>query len=82
MKTAFIISCLFLAVKVMAAPVKITGKAAEYARNLIELNIFHDYISEETIRLGDIRFNSEGVFELEVELAETRLCFEIGRAHV
>ncbi|MDP2888196.1 MAG: hypothetical protein Q8P34_04405 [Bacteroidota bacterium] len=75
MKTAFVILCLFIAGNGIAATVKITGKAAEYAQNSIELNKFHDNISEETIKLGDIRFNSEGVFELEVELAETTFCF-------
>ncbi len=75
LKTAFIIFCIFLTGKAMAAPVKITGKVPEYAQNKIELNIFHDYISEETIKLGDIRFDSEGVFELEFDLSETSLCF-------
>jgi hypothetical protein len=75
LKTALVILCLFLAGNGIAAPVKITGKAAEYAQNSIELNKFHDYISEETIKLGDIRFNSEGVFELEFDLTETSLCF-------
>ncbi|MDO8930470.1 MAG: hypothetical protein Q7W54_15960, partial [Bacteroidota bacterium] len=75
LKTAFVILCLFLAGNSIATPVKITGKAAEYAQNSIELNKFHDYISEETIKLGDVRFNSEGVFELEFDLTETSLCF-------
>ena len=75
LKSLFVIICFFIAGNAISAPVKITGKAADYARNTIELNTFHDYISEETIKLGDIRFNSEGVFELEVELAETSLCF-------
>lgn len=74
LKSAFAIFCFFTAGNVISAPVKISGKSAEYARNSIELNIFHDYISEETIKLGDIRFNSEGVFELEVELATTSFC--------
>lgn len=75
LKTAFVILCFFLSGNGIAAPVKITGKAAEYAQNSIELNKFHDNISEETIKLGDIRFNSEGVFELEFDLTETSLCF-------
>lgn len=76
LKSVFFIFCFFfVAGNVISAPVKITGKAADYAQNRIELNTFHDYISVETIKLGDIRFNSEGVFELEVELAETSLCF-------
>jgi hypothetical protein len=75
LKTIFIILGLFVAGKALTAPVKITGKAADYAQNSIELNILHDYISEEKIKLGDIRFNSEGFFELEFDLAETSLCF-------
>ena len=59
----------------MTMPVKITGTASEYAQNSIELNTFHDYISEETIKLGDIRFNAEGFFELEIDLTQTSLCF-------
>jgi len=75
LKLAFIILCLFVAEKGLTSPVKITGKAAEYAQNSIELNIFHDYISEEKIKLGDIRFNAEGLFELEFDLPQTSLCF-------
>ena len=58
----------------MAMPVKITGKASEYAQNLIELNIFHDYISEEPIKVGTIHFNAEGSFELEFEISQISLC--------
>lgn len=75
LKTIFIILCLFIAGKAMATPVKITGKATDYALNLIELNISHDYISEEKIKLGDIRFGADGFFELQFDLAETSLCF-------
>ncbi len=58
-----------------AAPVKISGKAPEYAQNSIELNTLHDFISEEKIRLGTFRFNAEGAFSIEFELPETTLCF-------
>ncbi len=51
------------------------GKAPDYAQNSIDLNTLHDFISGEKIKLGNIRFNAEGVFNLEVELAETSLCF-------
>jgi len=74
-KSVLIILSLFIAGKTMAASVKITGKAADYALNSIEFNNFHDYISEEKIKLGDIRFNSQGYFELEFDLAQTSLCF-------
>lgn len=75
LKTAFVIICLSVAGVALSAPVKISGKAAEYAHNSIELNIYHDFISEETIRLGDIRFNAEGFFEIEFDLTEISLCF-------
>jgi len=71
----FILLCLFLSEKTFAAQVKITGKAPEYAQNSIDLNTFHDFISEEKIKLGTIRFNAEGAFSLNVELEETCLCF-------
>jgi len=73
-KAAIIFLCLFVAGEAMTMPVKISGKAPEYAHNSIELTIFHDYISEEPIKIGDIRFNAEGSFELEVELNQISLC--------
>ena len=73
--SAFILLCLLLTEKAWPAQVKITGKAPEYANSSIEFNRLHDFISEEIIKLGTIRFNAEGVFNLEVELAETSLCF-------
>jgi len=42
--------------------------------NSIDLYVLHDFISEEKVKLGTIRFNAEGVFNLEVEIAETNLC--------
>jgi hypothetical protein len=58
-----------------AAIVRITGKAPEYALNSIPFNRLHDFISEEKIKLGIIRFNSDGTFNLEINLEETSLCF-------
>jgi len=58
-----------------AATVKIFGKNSDYAQNSIQLNRFHDFISEETIKLGTIRVNSAGEFNLEFELSETSFCF-------
>ncbi len=54
---------------------KITGIAPGYAQNTIDLNTLHDFISEDKIKLGNIRINSEYVFSLEFELNETTLCF-------
>lgn len=72
---SFLVICLFLNEKAIPAPIKITGKAPEYAQNSIDLNTLHDFISEETIKLGTIKFNSEGTFSLELDLSETTLCF-------
>ena len=69
--------CLFLfqGYTAHAAAVKITGKAPGYAQNSIQLNRLHDFISEEKIKLGNFRFDAEGAFSLEIELAGTSLCF-------
>lgn len=64
-----------MAGKAFSAPVKITGIAPEYAQNSMELNMFHDFISEQHIPLGTIRFNAQGVFELEFNLEKTSLGF-------
>jgi len=71
----FAILCILSSGKAWTAQVKITSKAPGYAINSIELNTFHDFISEEKIRLGTINFNSEGEFDLEFDLAETSICF-------
>lgn len=73
--STFLVLSLFLSKEAFSAPTKITCKAIEYARNSINLNTFHDFISEEKIKLGTIRFNAEGIFSLEIELAEASLCF-------
>jgi len=75
MKPTLFIFCLLITIKALTAPVKITGKAAEYALNSIDLNTFHDYISEEMIKLETIHFNAEGSFELNFDISETTLCF-------
>lgn len=75
LKIAFVIFYLIIAKNAYTAIVKISGKASGYAQNSIDLNTFHDYISEEKIKLGDIKFNAEGNFELEFELTNTSLCF-------
>lgn len=73
--SAFILLCMFLTEKAFPSEVIITGKAPEYAQNSIDLNTLHDFISEDKIKLGTIRFNAEGEFSLNVELSETCLCF-------
>lgn len=73
--STFFLLCVLLTEKAWPTQVKITGKAPEYANNSIGLNRLHDFISEEKMKLGTIRFNSEGIFNLEVELTETSLCF-------
>jgi|GEM_PF-921068 len=66
---------IFFGFTARTATVKITGKAPEYAQNSIELNRFHDFISEEKIKLGVIRFSATGEFSLQFELQETCFCF-------
>jgi hypothetical protein len=66
---------LFLNGNAYSASVKIMGKAPYYARNSIDLNTLHDFISEEKIKLGTLQFNAEGNFSLEIEIAETILGF-------
>jgi hypothetical protein len=73
--STFLVICLFLNNIASSAPIKITGKAPEYALNSIDLNTLHDFISEEKIKLGTIQFDSEGNFSTEIELSETTLCF-------
>jgi hypothetical protein len=73
--TLYLWLTLFPGFSSQAATVKITGKAPEYAQNSIQLNRLYDFISEENIKLGDIRFNATGEFSLQFELAETTLCF-------
>jgi len=65
----------FLTQNSESASVHISGKDLSDAGNSINLNTIHDFISEEKIKLGTIRVNPEGVFSLEIELAETTLCF-------
>lgn len=71
----FVLFCLLHSIQAWAATVRITGKAPEYIGSQINFNRLHDFISEESITLGSIKFNSQGFFTLEVELAETSLCF-------
>lgn len=73
--STLIVLCLFLNEKAWSAMTKITGKAPEYAQNAIELNTLRDFISEEKVKLGTFRINSDGAFSLEFELTETTLCF-------
>jgi len=70
----FILLGLLTTEKSWSASVNISGKAPEYAMNSIDLYILHDIISEEKIKLGTIRFNTEGSFNLDVEITETNLC--------
>jgi len=70
----FILLGLLMTEKSFSAQVKISGKTPEYAMNSIELYVLHDFISEEKVKLGTIRFNAEGVFNLDIEITEINLC--------
>jgi hypothetical protein len=64
----------FAAFTCKAASVHISGKSGDYALNTIELYTFHDFITEEKVKLGTFRFNQEGAFNLTVEIDETSFC--------
>jgi hypothetical protein len=70
----FILAGLFFAGKSWSAQVKISGKAPGYASNTIDLYTLHDFISEEKIKLGTLRFSSDGTFSLAADISETNLC--------
>lgn len=70
----FLIICFLITGKAYTAPVKIIGTAPEYAQNSIDINIFHDFITEEKIKLGTIQFDSQGKFELELNLEQVSWC--------
>jgi hypothetical protein len=72
---AFLFSLVHFTEKAWATKVLISGKAQGYGQKTIELNTLHDFISEEKIRLGTIRFNTDETFKLEVDITETTLCF-------
>jgi hypothetical protein len=61
--------------KACASKVNLFGKATGYAQSIIDLNTLHDFISEEKIKLGTIRFNADEAFRLEIDITETTLCF-------
>jgi len=73
--SAFLFLIFFLIQNSGSATIHISGKAPEYAGNSIHLNTLHDFISEEKIKLGTLRVNPKGAFSLDLELAETTLCF-------
>lgn len=74
-KSFLVIFCLFIAAVTIAAPVKISGKAPEYAQNTIELYSFHDFITEEKTKLGTIRFDAQGSFDTSFDLEQIEMCY-------
>lgn len=68
-----ILACL-PTISAFSAKVTISGKAPGYEQKSIELFAFHDFISGEVIKLGIIRFGSDGSFSTEVDVAEITLC--------
>lgn len=69
----FLLLGLFSLNEVRSAQVHIGGKAPEYAQNAIDLYIYHDLVTEEKVKLGTLLFNSEGSFELNVDIPATSL---------
>lgn len=75
LKSFLVVLCLLIAAGSIAAPVKIFGKAPQYAQNTIDLYSLHDFITEEKIKLGTIRFDAQGSFELSTDLGQTTMCY-------
>jgi len=75
LSTILILFCLFMMEKANAASIKIFGTAPEYAQNSIDLYVSHDFINEEKIKLGTIKFDSQGIFELEFDIDQISLCY-------
>ena len=74
-KKAVIIILIFLFhINSWSSPVKISGKAPDYALQTINLYTFHDIISEEKIPLGNIKFESNGNFDLTINIDEITFC--------
>ena len=69
-----ILTGLLFAGKSWSAPVKISGKAPGYSSNTIDLYTLHDFISEEKVKLGTLRFISDGAFILTADITETNIC--------
>ena len=69
-----ILAGLLFAGKSWSAPVKISGKAPGYSYNTIDLYTLHDFISEEKVKLGTLRFISDGAFILTADITETNIC--------
>jgi len=69
----FLLLAVFSFDKCWSAQVHIFGKAPDYSQNNIDLYVFHDFITEEKVKLGTIRFNSEGNFDLNAEIGATSL---------
>ena len=70
----FILTGLLFAGKAWSAQVKISGKAPGYTSNTIDLYTLHDFISEEKVKLGTLRFGADGAFSLTTDITETYLC--------
>lgn len=74
-KSFLVVICLFIAAVTTAATVKISGKAPEYAQNTIELYSLHDFITEEKIKLGTLRFDAQGSFETSFDISQITLSY-------
>jgi hypothetical protein len=74
-KSFLVVLCLFVATITFATPVKIFGKALQYAQNNIELYSLHDFITEEKIKLGTIHFDAQGTFDISADLEQITMCY-------
>ncbi len=69
-----VLLCFLIYSNTWSAPVKITGKAPEYASQTIELFTFHDFISEEKIPLAVLKFASDGSFNATLDITDITFC--------
>lgn len=74
-RIAYLLVLIFLCREALSAPVRLSGKAPDYANNSVRLFRFHDFISEEPVTLSNIQFAADGSFNAEFELTETSFCF-------
>jgi hypothetical protein len=58
-----------------SAITKIAATAPGYAQNTIELYTLHDFVTEEKVKLGILKFNAAGLGIVEFDIQETTACF-------
>ena len=75
LKTIFIIIFLISVGCLFAQTSTLKGIAPEYAGMEMTVYTFSDFISEEKVEVGKIKFQNDGTFSASVDLPYTALCF-------